>query len=67
MEVDSLLLELAASPGRPGWYTHPETEAEFAASVLVHCREMGWANVEPIYDADVLIGYRGLRPRRGVA
>lgn len=63
LEVEALLDTLGADPW-PGWYAHPITEAEFAASVIEHCRRRG-RRVMPVYDAaDVLVAYRGIRLRR---
>lgn len=63
-EAIEALIGSLDDPGAPWphWVRVPLTEAEFAASIYVHDRDLFRWGVELVYDADDrLIAYKGIR------
>jgi hypothetical protein len=61
IEIETLLASLRPGEPYPGWARLPASEAEFAASLIAHARDLG-RTVTPVYDdSGHLIEYRGIR------
>jgi hypothetical protein len=69
-ETIEALINSLDDPGAPYplWVQVPLSEAEFAASIYVHDRDIFHWGVELVYDAaDRLIAYKGIRMRERAA